>query len=73
MSYFYGHILAVFLVRKMYVKGNNIKVMPKACPMDGYSKREDMKELIKSFQKDLPHIRSNLYGAIKRAGIDGWK
>ena len=57
---------------KNFVKKNNINVMPKACPMDGVSKREDMKNLIKYFQKDLPHIRSNLYGAIKRANIDGW-
>ena len=56
-----------------FVKRNNIKVMSKACPMDGNSKREDMKKLIQSFYKDLPHIRSNLYGAIKRAGLDGWK
>lgn len=57
---------------KNFVNKNNIEVMPKACPMDGISKREDMKNLIKYFQKDLPHIRSNLYGAIKRANIDGW-
>lgn len=57
---------------KNFVKKNNIEVMPKACPMDGVSKREDMKNLIKYFQKDLPHIRSNLYGAIKRANIGGW-
>ena len=56
-----------------FVKRNNIEVMQKACPMDGNSKREDMKKLIQSFYKDLPHIRSNLYGAIKRAEIDGWK
>lgn len=56
-----------------FVKRNNIEVMQKACPMDGNSKREDMKKLIQSFYKDLPHIRSNLYGAIKRAGLDGWK
>lgn len=56
-----------------FVKRNNIKVMSKACPMDGNSKREDMKKLIQSFYKDLPHIRSNLYGAIKRVGLDGWK
>lgn len=56
-----------------FVKRNNIEVMPKACPMDGNSKREEMKKLIQSFYKDLPHIRSNLYGAIKRAEIDGWK
>lgn len=58
---------------KNFVKKSHIDVMPKACPMDGVSRREDMKNLIKYFQKDLPHIRSNLYGAIKRAGIDGWK
>ncbi len=57
---------------KNFVKKNNIEVMPKSCPMDGISKREDMKNLIKHFQKDLPHIRSNLYGAIKRSNINGW-
>ena len=56
-----------------FVKRTNIEVMQKACPMDGNSKREDMKKLIQSFYKDLPHIRSNLYGAIKRARLDGWE
>lgn len=55
-----------------YIKRNNIQIMPKACPMDGYSKREDMKNLIKSFQKDIPNIRANIYGAIKRSNIKGW-
>ena len=31
---------------KTFVKKNNIQVMPKCCPMDGVSKREDMKNLI---------------------------
>ena len=56
-----------------FVKRNNIEVMPKACPMDGFSKREDIKNLIKELQIDIPHIRANLYGAIKRSGINGWK
>lgn len=55
-----------------FVKRNNIEVMPKCCPMDGVSKREDMKKLIQSFQKDIPTIRANLYGAIKRSTIKGW-
>lgn len=57
---------------RSYVKRNNIELIKKACPMDGYSKREDMKNLIKSFQKDIPNIRANLYGAIKRSNIKGW-
>lgn len=58
---------------KNFVKRNNITIMPKACPMDGVSKREDMKDMIKSLQVDIPHIRANLYGAIKRSNIKGWK
>lgn len=56
-----------------FVKRNNITLMPKACPMDGVSKREDMKNLIKNMQIDIPHIRANLYGAIKRGEVNGWK
>ena len=55
-----------------FVKRNNIEVMPKCCPMDGVSKREDMKNLIQNFQKDISTVRANLYGAIKRSNIKGW-
>lgn len=55
-----------------FVKRNQIEIMPKACPMDGVSKREDMKNLIFSMQKDIPRVRENLYGAIRRSHIKGW-
>lgn len=58
---------------RSFVKKNNIAVMPKACPMDGVSKREDMKKMIKDLQVDIPHIRANLYGAIRRSNIKGWE
>ena len=57
---------------KSFVKRNNLKVMPKVCPMDGTSKREDMKQLIFTLGKSIPMIRANLFGAIQR-NIDGWK
>ena len=55
-----------------FIKQNNIEVMPKACPMDGESKREDMKDLIYNLRKDIPKVEANLFGAITR-NIDGWK
>lgn len=55
-----------------FVKQNNIQVMPKACPMDGNSKREDMKNMIYNIRKDIPKVEANLFGAITR-NIDGWK
>jgi len=58
---------------RSFIKRNNISVMPKACPMDGYSKREDMKDFIFNMQKEIPNVRANIYGAIKRANVNGFK
>jgi len=58
---------------KTFIKKNNIEVMPKVCPMDGVSKREDMKKLIWEFQKEIPNVKANIYGAIKRGKIKGWE
>lgn len=58
---------------KRFVKKNNIDVMPKCCPMDGNSKREDMKSLIYNLSKDIPMVKANLFGAIRRSNIKGWQ
>ena len=58
---------------RSFIKRNNIQVMPKACPMDGFSKRQDMKNFIFNMQKEIPNVRANIYGAIKRANVNGFK
>lgn len=57
---------------KRFIKRNNLSVMPKVCPMDGKSKREDMKNLIFTLSKTIPMVRANLFGAIKRT-LPEWK
>lgn len=57
---------------KNFIRKNKIEIMNKVCPMDGNSKREDMKQMIKDLKINIPHIRANLYGAIKR-NIPDWK
>lgn len=57
---------------RRFVRKNNIEIMPKVCPMDGTSKREDMKKMIIDLSKNIPMIRANLFGAIQR-NIDGWR
>ena len=57
---------------KRFIKKNNLSVMPKVCPMDGKSKREDMKNLIFTLSKTIPMVRANLFGAIKR-NLPEWK
>lgn len=58
---------------KKYIKSHGISAMPKVCPMDGNSTREDIKNMIFSLSLKLPFIRSNLIGAIQRGNISGWK
>lgn len=57
---------------KRFVKKNNLEVMKKCCPMDGTSKREDMKQFIFNMQKNIPMIRANLFGTITRH-LPDWK
>ena len=54
-----------------FVKRQNIKVMNKACPMDGVSKREYMKDLLNKLNIDIPMCRANLLGVIKRNKLNG--
>lgn len=56
-----------------WIRKNNLQPISKCCNIDGYTKREDMKNLIKSFSKNIPHIKSNLFGAVKRSNINGWE
>ncbi len=58
-------------IRK-FVKRENIVVMQKNCPMDGISKREYMKNLLFQLNLDIPMVRANLMGVIKRNHIKGW-
>ena len=57
---------------KRFIKKNNKSIMKKVCPMDGISKRETMKEQIFLWQKDIPMVRANIFGAISR-NLNEWK
>lgn len=57
---------------RRFIRKNDLTVMPKICPMDGTSKREDMKQLIFTLTKEIPMIRANLFGAIQR-NLNDWK
>ena len=65
----------IFLTEKdtnRFVKKYNKSVLPKVCPMDENTKREQIKEEIYNWQKDIPTIKANLFGAISR-NLTDWK
>lgn len=57
---------------KSVVKSESLPIVKSPCHVDGKTKRQYIKDLILELQKDNREIKSNLFGAIKRAEIDGW-
>ena len=55
------------------VRRHSLPVVKNPCPMDGNSKREDVKVLIKTLQKDYPDLKSKIFGAMQRLPLDGWE
>ena len=51
---------------------NNLPVIHNPCPANGHTQRQKTKELIVKLDKDYKNIKKRLFGAIQRAGIDGW-
>ena len=46
------------------VKKNNIPIIKNPCPANGYTQRQNMKELIYKLEKEIPDIKDNIFGAI---------
>ena len=50
-----------------------LPVVHNPCPMNGVSKREEIKKLIKTLSADYPDLRSKVFGAMQRLPLDGWE
>lgn len=54
-------------------KAYQLPVVENPCPVDGYTKREYVKQLIKNLEKENPGLRERLFTAIRESSIPGWK
>ena len=57
---------------KGFVKSYGLKTVPSPCMVNGVTKRQYIKELLLQMSKDNREIKSNIFGAVKRSGIDAW-
>lgn len=58
---------------KEFVKSYGLRTVSSPCHVDGKTKREDMKKLLTEMSKENRNLKSNIFGAIRRSGIDDWK
>jgi len=55
-----------------FKNAHNLPVVENPCPVDGYTKREYMKQLIKTLNKESPGLKKRLFNAVKEGNIPGW-
>lgn len=55
-----------------FKNANQLPVVKNPCPVDGYTKREYAKQLIKTLNNDNPGLRERLFTAIREGDIKGW-
>ncbi|MHB8130678.1 MAG: tRNA 2-thiocytidine biosynthesis TtcA family protein [Mobilitalea sp.] len=58
---------------KGFRNANNLPVVKNPCPVDGYTKREYIKQMIKSLNSESPGLRERLFHAIQSSDVSGWK
>ncbi len=56
-----------------FVKKENIAIVKNKCPVDGHTKREDIKNFIHEQSLKYDHFDEKIFGAIKRSDIKSWK
>ncbi|MGM9661661.1 MAG: tRNA 2-thiocytidine biosynthesis TtcA family protein [Oscillospiraceae bacterium] len=49
-----------------------LPVVRNTCPADGGTRREEVKQLLRTLEKDYPGLRKKLFGAIRRYPLYGW-
>ncbi|MBR4949436.1 MAG: tRNA lysidine(34) synthetase TilS [Clostridia bacterium] len=57
---------------KGFIRRRDIQVVQSACPADKTTKREEIKTLLKTLEKDYKNLRMQIFGALERADIDDW-
>ena len=50
----------------------HLPIVKSKCPVDGVTNRQKTKEWLVQMEQEYPGLRKRVFGAMKRANIDGW-
>ena len=51
----------------------HLPVEKSPCPVDGYTKRQYVKELIRTLNHEHPGVKERMFTAILNGNLDGWE
>ncbi len=55
------------------VRRHDLPIVKNTCPMDGKSKREEVKALIHNLSGQYPDLKNKVFGAMQRLPLGGWR
>ena len=50
-----------------------LPIVHNTCPIDGHSRRQEVKELLASMEKMYPDLKHKIFGAMQRYPLYGWR
>ena len=58
---------------RSFARRENLPIVHNPCPADGNTKRQEVKELLRTLEKENRGLRERIFGAIQRYPLDGWE
>lgn len=58
---------------KRYARTENLPVVKNTCPADGNTKRQYMKDLLASLEKENHGLKERIFTALKSSEVPGWR
>lgn len=55
-----------------FVRKYDVPVLKSACPVDGHTKREYVKSLLRRLNQENPGVKERIFSAIQKGNIEGW-
>lgn len=56
-----------------FVKRNDLPIITNRCPVDKYTKREEIKQLVYDLSATYPDLRERIFGAMQRLPLPEWE
>ncbi|MBQ1209068.1 MAG: adenine nucleotide alpha hydrolase family protein [Bacteroidales bacterium] len=56
-----------------FVSRNNLPVITNRCPVDKYTKREEIKQLVYDLSATYPDLKERIFGAMQRLPLPEWE
>lgn len=56
-----------------FVRKNQVPVIKSPCPVDGHTRREYIKQLIRNLNLENPGVKERMFTAVQNSQLDGWQ